>query len=154
MSVDIAGAGRSLWKLMKLELSESTVAFISCRGRLWKLQFHQFSSWSICSGDVYRQESGRYCSLPFFLIYFWSFYLLRFSFYINNFTYKIWILASCSSNNVIYLLTCIHYDLGKARNSLSVRMNYHYVLVINSNDFHLSVAIHLKSHQLPFDYHS
>ena len=36
----------------------------------WKLLFHLLSSSSFCSSDVYRCESGRCCSLPFFLIYF------------------------------------------------------------------------------------
>ena len=63
MSVEIAGADRSWWKFMKLKLSAITVAFISCRATStadeshsagWKLQFHQFSSWSVCFDDVYR----------------------------------------------------------------------------------------------------
>ena len=42
-----------------------------------------FSPGSICSGDVYRCESGRSQPLPFFLILFLLFYLSRFSSYIN-----------------------------------------------------------------------
>ena len=37
----------------------------------------------VCSDYVYRHESGRCHSLPFFLIYFLSFYLSRFSFCTN-----------------------------------------------------------------------
>ena len=80
MSVDIAGADRSQWKLKELELSSSTVAFISWvyiyswwkPQADWKLQFHQFSSWSVCSGNVDRHELGRCYSLPFLLKYFLS----------------------------------------------------------------------------------
>ena len=50
-------------------LAESSIYFI-------------FSHSSLCSSNVYRCESGRYHSLPFFLT-FLSFLLSRFSFYIN-----------------------------------------------------------------------
>ena len=46
--------------------------------------FHLLSLRSFCSSDVYRRESGRCHSLPFFLKYFSSFYLSRFSFYISR----------------------------------------------------------------------
>ena len=50
------------------ELSASTVAFISCRSRLgWKLLI--FSLGSLCYADVYRHESGRCRTLPFFLTF-------------------------------------------------------------------------------------
>ena len=62
-----------------IEFSANTVAFISCRCRLmstrdeshsvgWKfyiVPFHQ-----VLSRDVHRCESGRCCTLPFFLTFF------------------------------------------------------------------------------------
>ena len=95
MSVDITGADRSRWKWMNWELSANTVVFISCRGRLltsiadeshsvgWKLLIHWLSLWSVCSSNVYWREAGRCSSFSFILKYFLSFYLSRFSFYIN-----------------------------------------------------------------------
>ena len=56
-----------------MELSVNTVAFISTAdeshnvGR--QLQLHPFSLSSVCSSNIYRHESGRCCSLPFFLLY-------------------------------------------------------------------------------------
>ena len=79
------------------ELSASTMAFISCRGRVyicvyswWKPQcwlkapkIYPLLSWSVCSSDAYRHKSGRCRSFSFILIYFLSFNLSRFSFYIK-----------------------------------------------------------------------
>ena len=42
-----------------------------------------FSSGSICYEDVYRRESSRCRTFPFFSKYFLSFHLSRFSFYFN-----------------------------------------------------------------------
>ena len=53
MSVDIAGADRLRWKL----------------------RIHPFSSWSVGSSDVYRHESGRCRSPPFFFIYFYYYWI-------------------------------------------------------------------------------
>ena len=53
-----------------LYVSKSTSTADESHSAGWKLEFHPFSSWSICSSDVYRHESGRCHSLPFFLIYF------------------------------------------------------------------------------------
>jgi len=44
------------------------------------MTFYLVSSWSADSRDVYCQEPGRCCSLSFLL----TFYLSRFSFYINT----------------------------------------------------------------------
>ena len=44
--------------------------------------YFMFSPGSLRSSDVYRRESGRCCTLPFFLT-FLSFHLSRFSFYIT-----------------------------------------------------------------------
>ena len=63
------------------------------RGRLrwWRLQCrlkatfsYHFSSSSVHYSDVYCQYPDRCRSLSFFLTYFLSFYLSRFSFYINT----------------------------------------------------------------------
>ena len=62
------------------ELSASTVAFISCRGRVrWRLQcwlkaatIYLFSSWYVYFSDVYWQKLGRCRSLSFLLTYFLS----------------------------------------------------------------------------------
>jgi len=89
MSVDITGAERAQWKLMKYqELSANTVAFVSYRCGLctftatsianeshsvgWKfLIFHQFLLGLFCYSDIYRFESGRCRSLPFFNIFYY-----------------------------------------------------------------------------------
>ena len=62
---------RSRQVMMKIADSTSTADESHSAG--WKLQFHQFSLWSVCSGDVYRHDTGRCRSLPFFLIYFYYF---------------------------------------------------------------------------------
>ena len=50
----------------------------------WKLRFHPLSSWSFCSSDVYRHESGRCRSLPFILKYFYHFTFPGFPFILIN----------------------------------------------------------------------
>ena len=61
----------SLYMIIQIYLqSISTADESHSVGR--KLQLHPFLLWSVCSSDVYRHESGRCCSLPFFLIYFLS----------------------------------------------------------------------------------
>ena len=62
--------------------------------------------------------------------------------------------ATCSSSNLIYHLTCIQCDsfyVGETKNSLSTRMSGHRSSSINPNNLPLLVAIHNKSHQLPFN---
>ena len=72
-------------------LSWAEGAFISWRGRgrqssssadeshsvRWKLHFHPLSSWSVCSSDVYRHETGKCHSLSFILINFLSYIQVR-----------------------------------------------------------------------------
>ena len=91
MSVDIAGVERSRWKWINCcsfqpELWLSSVFIFSW----WKPQFwlkapinYLFSSSSVHSSDVYGKYPGKCRSISFFLTYFLSFYLSRFSFYIN-----------------------------------------------------------------------
>ena len=62
--------------------------------------------------------------------------------------------ATCSSSNLIYLLTCIQYDsfyVGETENSLSTRMNGHRSSLNNPDNLPLLVAIQTKSHQLHFN---
>ena len=63
-------------------LEQSTVDGNQSAG--WELPVFIFSPWSIDSADVYRHESGRCCTLLFFLTYLLSFHLSRFSFYIST----------------------------------------------------------------------
>ena len=65
MSVNIAGAERT-WCKDKI---------LSFQPTLIKALYFIFPPGSVCSSDVYRRESGRYCTLPFFLIYFHCYYL-------------------------------------------------------------------------------
>ena len=60
---------------LRLQLMKATVLAES---------YFIFSLGSTCYADVYRRESRRCCTLPFFLTYFLSFHLSRFSFYINK----------------------------------------------------------------------
>jgi len=59
-------------------------------------------------------------------------------------------IATCSSSN----LTCTQCDsfyVGETKNSLSTRMNGHRSSSNSPDDLPLPVAIHARSHQLPFD---
>ena len=60
--------------------------------------------------------------------------------------------ADCKSMNLIYQLKCSEcnaFYIGETRNSLSNRMNGHRFTTTVSNP-DLPVAIHTKSHQIPF----
>ena len=77
--------GKTIKNMFKKRKESDTWSFHSVG---WKLLINPLSSWSVCSSDVYRHEAGRCRSLSFILIYFLSFYLSRFSFYINTHVYS------------------------------------------------------------------
>ena len=57
--------------------------------------------------------------------------------------------VTCSSNNIIYLLTFTQCDalyVSETKNSLSTRMNGHHTSSDNPDYLRLPVAIHTKSH--------
>ena len=75
-----------LWTSLEQTDHDESGWIRSFQPTLWlssELLIHPLSSWSVCSSNVHRCESGRCHSLPFILKYL-SFYLFRFSFYIDS----------------------------------------------------------------------
>ena len=73
---------------------------------------------------------------------------------VTNLAYPIRTHATCSSSNLLYLLTCTQWgslSVGETKNSLSNRMSGHWSSSNNSDKLPLPVAVHIKSHQLPFN---
>ena len=99
------------------------MAFFSCRClRLQPMKakvlaetslYFIFSLGSLCSSDVYRRESGRFRTLPFFLTFFLSFHLSRFSFYIIKCTYVMIICSVCCS-------VCLHRSAARSVSLMDV----------------------------------
>ena len=87
-------------KIKYEELSANTVTFISCRHRLTKDSLglpHPYFPFpfqrhllTLCYKDVYRHESGRCCSLPFFLTFFISLHFQDFLVYEYYYKRKTW----------------------------------------------------------------
>jgi hypothetical protein len=67
-------------------------------------------------------------------------------------TYDIHTRGTCSSSNVIYLITCNHclaFYVGLTSTQLNIRLNNHRSSV--SQHLQLPVAEHAHSHDLPFN---
>jgi hypothetical protein len=79
---------------------------------------------------------------------------LSFTSPVTNITYPLHTHATYSSSNLIYLLTCTQCDsfyVDETKNSLSTKMNGHRSSTNSPDDLLLPVAIHTRSHHLPFN---